>query len=141
MKTISGVKTRLLLPFLIGALTTFCQADERTEAAVASAKQWLAMIDKGEYKAGWKEAALFLKEKVNEEQFEAMISAVRKPFGAVESRELHATEFTKTLPGAPDGEYVVIQFKTSFAEKPDSIETVTPMKVEGLWKISGYFIK
>lgn len=59
----------------------------------------------------------------------------------MKSRQLLGTQFTKSLPGAPDGEYVVIQFKTNFAAKPDAIETVTPMKSEGAWRDSGYFIK
>lgn len=46
------------------------------------------------------------------------------------------------LPGAPDGEYAVIQFETSFANKKSAIETVTPMKdPDGKWRVSGYFIK
>ena len=29
------------------------------------------------------------------------------------------------LPGAPDGQYLVLQFNTSFAEKKAAVETVT----------------
>lgn len=47
-----------------------------------------------------------------------------------------------SLPGAPDGEYVVIQFETSFEKKKSSLETVTPMKEkDGAWRVSGYYIK
>jgi hypothetical protein len=47
----------------------------------------------------------------------------------------------RTLPGAPDGEYVVIQYATRFEHKPSIIETVTPMlDKDGSWKVSGYFI-
>jgi hypothetical protein len=46
------------------------------------------------------------------------------------------------LPGAPDGEYVVYQYKTSYKNKKKAIETITPMKEEdGVWKVSGYYIK
>jgi hypothetical protein len=48
----------------------------------------------------------------------------------------------KSLPGAPDGEYVVIQYRTSFENKNDAIETVTPMKdTDGTWRVSGYYVK
>jgi hypothetical protein len=71
-----------------------------------------------------------------------MVSSVRKPVGEVKSRELVGAKFTTTLPGGPEGEYVVIQFKTNFADKPDSVETITPMKDDkGTWRVSGYFIK
>ncbi len=44
--------------------------------------------------------------------------------------------------GAPDGEYVVIQFETSFEHKRSAIETVTPMMDrDGKWRVSGYYIK
>ncbi|HEX3698552.1 MAG TPA: DUF4019 domain-containing protein [Polyangia bacterium] len=33
-----------------------------------------------------------------------------------------------TLPGAPDGKYVVIQFATSFERKKEAVETITPMQ-------------
>jgi len=51
-------------------------------------------------------------------------------------------KYMTSLPGAPDGEYVVIQYKTSFENKKDAVETVTPMKDEdGVWRVSGYYIK
>jgi hypothetical protein len=71
-----------------------------------------------------------------------MISLARGPFGDVKSRELKDAKYATSLPGAPDGAYVVIQFKTSFANKSDAIETITPMKDDkGAWRVSGYFIK
>ena len=53
------------------------------------------------------------------------------------SKKLHTS-----LPGAPDGQYVVIQFKSSFTNKKTTIETVTPMlDKDGKWRVSGYYIK
>ena len=58
------------------------------------------------------------------------------------SRELLSAQHMTSLPGAPDGDYVVIQFKTSFANKKSAVETVTPMlEKDGVWRVSGYFIK
>lgn len=140
MKTTSLIKS-LLLTCAIGILTTTAEADEKTDAAVTAAKEWLALVDAKEYKKSWQEAAPFFMESVKEKQWEGMISSVRDPLGKTESRELLGTQFATTLPGAPEGEYIVIQFKTNFADKPDSVETITPMKAEGVWRVSGYFIK
>jgi len=53
-----------------------------------------------------------------------------------------STTYTESLPGVPDGKYVVIQYQTSFAKKKAAIETVTPVLDEdGRWRVSGYFIK
>jgi Protein of unknown function (DUF4019) len=70
------------------------------------------------------------------------LQAVRKPLGGVISRKAKSATYKTSLPGAPDGQYVVIQFKTSFEHKKSAIETVTPMvDKDGKWRIAGYFIK
>lgn len=57
-------------------------------------------------------------------------------------REVASAKFTTTLPGAPDGEYVVIQFSTSFDNKQSATEMVVPMKEpDGTWHVSGYYIR
>jgi hypothetical protein len=67
---------------------------------------------------------------------------VRKPLGDLVSRKLKSAKATAELPGAPDGQYVVMQFETSFANKKSAIETVTFMlEKDGQWKSCGYFIK
>jgi hypothetical protein len=71
-----------------------------------------------------------------------MARAVRGPLGNAVSRNLLSRQYTTTLPGAPDGEYVVIQYETSFENKKVAVETVTPMKdADGHWRVSGYYIK
>ena len=70
------------------------------------------------------------------------VGSVRKPLGELVSRKLKSATFAKSLPGAPDGEYVVLQFDASFENKKEAIETVTPVREkDGKWKVSGYFIK
>jgi hypothetical protein len=76
------------------------------------------------------------------EQWQQSLETARKPLGQNLSREVKSKEYTTSLPGAPDGEYVVIQFKSSFTNKKSAIETVTPMRVsDGIWRVSGYYIK
>jgi hypothetical protein len=42
------------------------------------------------------------------------------------------------LPGAPYGQYIVIQYETRFEKKKSALETITPMKdKDGQWRISG----
>ena len=58
------------------------------------------------------------------------------------SRKIKSQQYATSLPGAPDGEYVVIQYATTFENKADAVETVTPMlDKDGQWKVSGYYIK
>lgn len=64
-----------------------------------------------------------------------------QPF-ALRERSLKSATFTRKLPGAPDGEYVVIRFESRLENKASAIETVSPMREKhGSWKVSGYYIQ
>lgn len=109
---------------------------------MAVTQDWLALLDQGGYAESWQHAADLFKKAVTQEQWEHSISAFRKPLGNVVSRDLKSSTYTTSLPGAPDGEYVVIQFATSFENKKFAVETVTPMlDPDGQWRVSGYYIK
>lgn len=111
-------------------------------AAVSAAEDWLAIVDGGDYSKSWKETAEFFRNAVKLEQWEQSMQAVRKPLGKLISRKVQMKIYKTVMPGAPDGEYVVIQFKTSFENKKTAIETITPMMDKGgKWRVSGYFIK
>lgn len=110
--------------------------------ALAATKNWLAMIDGGEYAASWNEAAGYFKTAVTEEKWVQSLWAVRDPLGKLISRKIKSATFKTSLPGAPDGQYVDIHFSTSFENKKSATETVTPMMdKDGKWRASGYFIK
>lgn len=115
---------------------------EAETAAVKAAQEWLALIDGGDYVISWAESAPLLKAAVPQDQWDKMMDAARKPFGKKLSREKISSVYKTAMPGAPDGEYVIIQFKASFENKKSAVETVTPMKdQEGTWRVSGYYIK
>ena len=118
-------------------------ANEAKEAeAVAAAITWLALVDEGIYGDSWETAAAYFKRAITKEKWDQMLTAVRSPLGSPVSREPISKTYTQSLPGAPDGEYVVIQFATSFENKKSAIETITPMlDNDGEWRVSGYFIK
>ncbi|MDQ7826191.1 MAG: DUF4019 domain-containing protein [Candidatus Eremiobacteraeota bacterium] len=118
-------------------------ADEaREKAAVASSGTWLALVDKGSYDKAWDQASAYFKGAVTKAGLEASLKGVRDPLGKVLSRKLKSKTYSKTLPGAPDGEYVIIQYDTSFQKKAAAVETVTPMlDKDGKWRVSGYYIK
>jgi hypothetical protein len=112
------------------------------EAAVAAARAWLELVDKGEYDESWQEAADFFTAVVKLDQWQKTMLAIRKPMGQIVSRELRSKKYRTALPGAPDGEYVIIQFNTVFGNKKKAIETITPMlDTNGTWRVSGYFIR
>lgn len=117
------------------------ESDEHRQA-IEAAEAWLALIDRGEFDDSWEAAADYFRSVVKKEQWRQMAASVRGPLGAVLSREPKSAEFRTTLPGAPDGEYFVIQFATSFEHKKSAVETVTPMRdKDGAWRVSGYYVR
>ena len=118
-------------------------ADEAAKkAAQAATEQWLALVDQGQYAESWGTAASYFKNAVPEMQWVQSMKGARQPLGKMISRRLKSATFTTSLPGAPDGQYVVIQYATSFEKKASAVETVTPMRgPDKQWRVSGYFIK
>jgi hypothetical protein len=137
---------RILYLVIVGLIlscgTAIAIDSEKETAAISAAENWLATVDAGKYSASWKEAAELLKNTVKPEQLELSMKATRQPLGKLISRKMRTKSYKTSLPGAPDGEYVVIQFETSFANKKTAIETVTPMlDKDGKWRVSGYYLK
>ena len=138
------MKARIAVVMLFTLL--FCiystAQSKREELAQQSADSWLALVDAGKYANSWDEAAELFRAAVTKDQWLNALNSTRSPLGKLVSRNLKSATYTKTLPGAPDGEYVVLQYQTSFEYKSSAIETVTPMlDKDGQWRVSGYFIK
>ena len=112
------------------------------KAAVAAADVWLKLVDTGQYEKSWQEAAEFFRNAVSQENWQKSTESFRKPLGAIVSRTLKSTRYSTSAPGAPDGQYVIIQYDSSFQNKKTAVETVTPMlDADGKWRVSGYYIK
>jgi len=132
----------IILLFILLASVSVVKADtEMEKSAKSEAVKWLSEVDDGQYEESWESAAEFFQNAVTKEQWVRALQSVRKPLGNLISRELKNSTFKTSLPGAPDGKYVVIQFETSFENKTSAIETVTPMRDKnGNWRVSGYYI-
>ena len=139
---ISRIVCVIVLGLIVGAVNSVAAEPDKEKAAVSAAEKWLSLVDEGKYGESWKEAAEYFRNAVKPSQWEQSAQAARKPLGKLVSREVKSTNYKTSLPGAPDGEYVVIEFSTSFENKKSSIETVTPMMdKDGKWRVSGYYIK
>ncbi len=127
---------------IIAKETTPNAQQDAINAAIDSTHGWLKLVDDGAYGQSWEQSAGYFKKAVSREQFQKSFDALRRPLGKVVSRRVKSKRYTKQAPGAPDGQYVIIQFETSFENKKSAIETVTPMLDEdGQWRVSGYYIK
>ncbi|HSX93925.1 MAG TPA: DUF4019 domain-containing protein [Hydrogenophaga sp.] len=131
---------------LLGAAGLACAtasraADATTEARQA-AERWLALVDAGDYAASWQQAGALFKGAMDAERWTRSVNAVRGPLGALRQRKDKSAEAQQTLPGLPDGQYVVLAYDSAFANKAAAVETVTLVKEpDGAWRVIGYFIR
>jgi hypothetical protein len=125
------------------SLATVSEADhDPTAEATAVAREWLSVVDAGQYGQSWDEAAGLFKQHISKSQWERAVGDVRKQTGALKTRELKSAQPAHQLPGVPDGDYVVIVYRSSFAAAPVATETVSPMRdADGHWRVAGYFVK
>ena len=136
------VKLFALICVLSAFVGVAYSADDKEKAATDAATQWLTLTDSRQYAESWFQASITFRGAVSKEQWKNALDTVRTPLGKVESRRLKSATDTTTIPNAPSGEYVILQYETSFENAPHMIETVTPMlEKDGKWKVSGYFIK
>jgi hypothetical protein len=136
------ISTLVVVVLILSALPVLAGTSEKEKAAVISTEKWLNIVDAEKYAESWKGAAELFRNSVKQEQWEQSLQAARKPLGKLISRKIKTMTYATSLPGAPVGEYVVIQFESSFEKKRSAVETVTPMlEKDGKWRASGYYIK
>ena len=133
----------LALVLLVSPQSVLTQPQQKPEElAQKSAEAWLALTDSGKYAESWEQASSLFKTAVTQAKWVDMVTPVRNPLGKVTSRTLKSAVYTKSIPNAPAGEYVIIQYNTDFENRPGSVETITPMlDKDGKWCVSGYYIK
>ena len=142
MKRISFLVFLVAVCCVVAVAQSQVNQEHAKQDAETAAQNWLGLIDKGAYATSWDNAAVLFKAAVNKDDWQKKIAAGREPLGKVLSRKLKSSTYSATLPGAPDGQYVVIQYDTSFENKKAAVETITPMlDKDGQWRVSGYFIR
>lgn len=114
-------------------------------AAIAAAEDaalaWLALVDAGDYEASWEQAAPALRDAVTTQQWIAALGQAHGSLAPFGERERISAQYTTELPNAPEGEYVVLQYRTGVAGDRTVVETVVPMNIDGEWMVSGYFVR
>jgi hypothetical protein len=137
------MKHFIVVAVFISTLALFAVAQNKdTKPAQVATESWLALVDKGSYAESWDTASTHFKGAVTKGKWQEMLKGVRQPLGDLVSRNMKTAEFKDSLPGAPDGQYVVMAYETSFANKKQATETLTSvLDKDGQWRVVGYFIR
>ena len=120
-------------------------ADPATAAMIAAASaesdHWLGLIDQGKFDESWVAAAAVLQETITQAQWTADLAARRPKVGRTIMRERKSEGYSRTLRGAPTGDYVIVTYLTKFEKTPLVVETLAVAKdAIGQWHVAGYDI-
>ena len=125
----------------VHALAADPAADAVTKGR-AAVDVWLTLTDAGRYGESWDAGASVFRSALARAAWEKAMNDARKPLGAVKSRKLKSATFSTSIPQAPPGEYVIVQYDTVFDGLQGAVETVSAMhEKDGSWKAAGYFIR
>lgn len=141
---LSKVFSSLLLTLIALLLLSFPAAagspTEKEKAAISAAENFLLLVDTDRYPESWRRTAPIFRSQFPQEKWVEQLQTLRPLFGSKIKRELKSATYATSLLGAPDGEYVLLRFDSSF-EKAEAVETVTMKLQPGQWQVAGYFIR
>lgn len=140
------MQLRETLVRLLAALSLACVAcDANVELSIEqrdSSLSWLAVVDSGDYSASWSRASKSFRSALSEEGWIEKVRMARGPLGEVSSRLMRRATAEKNPEGAPDGDYIIVTYDSSFENKAEATETHTLInEPDGAWRTAGYFIK
>jgi len=105
------------------------------------ARHWLGLVDDCQRKKRWDAATARLACTVSKEDILKSLTQKREPLGGVASRDSGSAQCVTGLQGAPEGEYVVVTFTTSFENNQSAVERVTMVLDEDrTWRTFSYTI-
>jgi hypothetical protein len=97
------------------------------------ARQWLTLVDDGNYAQAWKDAGTaFHKRAADSWSKDAL--AMRDPLGAVANRALKSIDVSKP-------QVAMVSYDTAFVRKAGTVETVTLTFENGGWVVTDYVIR
>jgi hypothetical protein len=109
--------------------------------AIDAGMKWLALVDGGTAGAAWDLASKQLKSTVTRAKFVAAVREVRKPLGKLESRTAERFARAHELPGAPQGDYAIIEYAAKFAKGKLQEQLVWTIEEGDVWRVAGYFYR
>lgn len=110
------------------------------EVAREAVDEWLSLIDAGSYAEAYDAASGILRQNVTRDEFVGTYEEGRSLLGTLRSRVFRSATPATTLPGAPDGDYVVFEFDADYEQKEHAVERVTTALEAGTWRVAGHWV-
>ena len=139
-----AVITAALLQTPLIAMQGPPQADPHAAEELAAQRQamgFLGYLDDGRFADSYAYTGVLLRAQADRELFTSQIQKARAGTGALQARELIDAAYNTSVEGAPEGQYVILHYHSNFANRPDTVETITLALAKGYWRVDGYYIK
>jgi uncharacterized protein DUF4019 len=125
---------------LLAPAAAFAQ-DPRASTVQNAAREWLALADKFDAAATWRAAGPRFQNAITAARWAEGMKRERMPRGAVVQRAIAATTFGTSFQGLPSGgNYALVRFRTSFAQKDGGEHVTLELGADGIWRVIGYLI-
>ena len=110
--------------------------------SIDAGMKWLALIDAGKAGDAWDLSSKQLKSAVTRAKFIEGIRDARRSLGKLEARTAERFARAHQMPGAPDGDYVIIEYSARFAQGKQLQEQLVWAIDDGdIWRVAGYYYR
>lgn len=110
---------------------------DQTEEAREAADAWLALFDANDIEATYDTAAEAFKTQVELQDWEAQAAQVKQAVGELDGRTYMETTYADELPQAPEGDYMIVQYETQYANL-NVTEYVILVQEGDTWRMVGF---
>jgi hypothetical protein len=101
-------------------------------------KGFVELLDAQDYGKSWSQASAYFQATVPQQDWVIMMEKLRKPLGNLQKREISDQRVAKDPANLPKGDYMVLFYRSKFANKDNAYELVTLVKEDGVWKVLTY---
>jgi len=115
-----ALTTILLISLAIPADATLLSQSQ----AENQSRGFLKQLDQGQNDESWHAMSALFQAFTDQARWKTRQQVIRASYGPLISREFKNVSYRTTFSLSPDGEYVIVQFRSSYQNKSESIETV-----------------
>jgi hypothetical protein len=90
----------------------------------SQARGFLQLLDQGLQDESWQTMSVAFRSLNERVHWNTRQQVIRTSYGPLESRDLKHISYRKTFSLSPDGEYIIVQFRSSYQNKAETIETL-----------------
>ena len=110
--------------------------------SIEAGRKWLELLDTDKSGIAWDSASKLLQSVVKRDAFIAEMRSVRKSLGKLASRTPVKFARAHELPGAPTGDYAIIEYDAAYVNgKHLSEQVIWTIESGDIWRVAGYFYR